>query len=188
MTHFPAIVIVPSSADPNEETERLLAPYNEDGEWFRAGDDENPPSRWDWWVIGGRWTGCLDGYDPRVDPANIETCDLCSGSGVRPDGLDLFGADWVKWANGCNGCSGTGKSVAFSFQPHSGDVQPIERLGEFLPHAVVTPDGEWHEHGEMGWFGVEVDQKESDGDWRMKVLSLRQKHAGHIAVLVDCHV
>ncbi len=28
-----------------------LEPYSEQGEWFKDG------SRWDWWVIGGRWSG-----------------------------------------------------------------------------------------------------------------------------------
>lgn len=27
---------------------------------------------WDWWQIGGRWTGCLTGYDPEADPDNRE--------------------------------------------------------------------------------------------------------------------
>jgi hypothetical protein len=27
---------------------------------------------WDWWQIGGRWTGYFDGFDPMTDPANLD--------------------------------------------------------------------------------------------------------------------
>lgn len=55
----------------------------------------NPRSKWDWWQVGGRWTGMMDPeYDPQTDPNNIEKCDLCGGTGrleVCPDRV----ATWV---------------------------------------------------------------------------------------------
>lgn len=46
----------------------------------------NPQSKWDWWQIGGRWTGELDGdYDPRQDIENQEWCNICDGTGNRSD-------------------------------------------------------------------------------------------------------
>jgi hypothetical protein len=48
----------------------------------------NPNSRWDWWQIGGRWTGTFaDGYNPSEDPNNIEVCSLCEGTGQRTDAI-----------------------------------------------------------------------------------------------------
>jgi len=29
-----------------------------------------------------------------------------------------------------------------------------------MPFAVVTPDGQWHEKGRMGWFGLVANEKE----------------------------
>lgn len=44
----------------------------------------NPKSKWDWWVVGGRWTGIFKpNYDPYDDPKNQQTCDICNGSGRR---------------------------------------------------------------------------------------------------------
>lgn len=34
--------------------------------------EENKYRNWDWYQIGGRWTGLLDGYDPQKDPKNLE--------------------------------------------------------------------------------------------------------------------
>lgn len=60
----------------------------------------NPNKKWDWWQVGGRWTGMLNPvYDPESDPNNSEICFLCKGTGKRPD---------MKIENGCNGCEGTG--------------------------------------------------------------------------------
>lgn len=60
----------------------------------------NPNKHWDWWQIGGRWTGHFaPGYKPDKDPENRRTCRLCFGTGKRPD---------MKCENGCNGCRGTG--------------------------------------------------------------------------------
>lgn len=36
---------------------------------------------WDWYQIGGRWSGILSNYNPRTDPDNFETCPSCGGSG-----------------------------------------------------------------------------------------------------------
>lgn len=44
----------------------------------------NPKSKWDWWVIGGRWTGVFKpDYNAYTDPQNQRTCDLCNGLGRR---------------------------------------------------------------------------------------------------------
>tara|TARA_R110002020_G_scaffold166330_3_gene354254 strand:+ start:561 stop:992 length:432 start_codon:yes stop_codon:yes gene_type:complete len=29
-------------------------------------------SQWDWYCVGGRWTGLFDGYNPETDPRNLE--------------------------------------------------------------------------------------------------------------------
>lgn len=58
MSHFPVAVIleedVPFDRSSVEEAlTRVLAPFDEQGEW---GAEE---TKWDWWVLGGRWRGEL---------------------------------------------------------------------------------------------------------------------------------
>lgn len=60
--HFLAFVIIPADGDPAQHVERLLAPYCE--------RSDEADSFWDWYQIGGRWTGHLADYDPEADPAN----------------------------------------------------------------------------------------------------------------------
>jgi|SRR5215475_2449507 len=50
-----------------EALQEQMAPFDENEECFRDG------SRWDWYQIGGRFTGMLDNYDPEKDPQNMES-------------------------------------------------------------------------------------------------------------------
>lgn len=72
-----------------------------EGQWFESEDAakvalaerfdpdeayyENPNKKWDWWVIGGRYTGRMGTYDPEKDPHNYEPCIYCGGTGTRSD-------------------------------------------------------------------------------------------------------
>jgi hypothetical protein len=46
---------------------------DEDGNFLKYFNYTNPNKQWDWWQIGGRYTGRLsDGYDPEKDERNLE--------------------------------------------------------------------------------------------------------------------
>jgi hypothetical protein len=200
----------------------------------------NPKAKWDWYQIGGRWTGVLDNYNPEKDPKNQEPCPYCKTTGIR---TDLASKDeeitqskvtvvqlaeaftnfyqvmsklqnvstneeelLKKQANDiaesiggkvCNACRGTGVLTSFTTQwvSHSGDVMPVtdllalsnEEFDKRVGFAVVTPDGEWHEKGEMGWFGIsscEVDPE----DWKEAVRVLLTLNKDCNMVVVDCHI
>src|SRR5258708_113248 len=92
--HFGNLVVIPADeklGTIEERIQKAMGPHEENGGF------------WDWYQIGGRWTGTLDNYDPEKDPANIEVCSTCQGTGVRKD---------MVVQNGCNACNGKGiKSV-----------------------------------------------------------------------------
>lgn len=133
--HYGALVVIPGCyvGDIEEAVEKLLAPFDESLEVELSPIDpdypdepqymHNPRSFWDWWQIGGRWTGYLSDYDPHLDPANIETCHLCAGSGLRNDqlGRDQRARD-PEYT--CNGCGGKGAAIAWptSWRRHDGDI------------------------------------------------------------------
>lgn len=56
-------VVMPPCDDVNAALEKILAPFDENGE-------ENRHVFWDWWVIGGRWSGTK--AKAKLDPAKIE--------------------------------------------------------------------------------------------------------------------
>lgn len=190
VSHFSVLVLTDQAVTretAQDVVEPLLAPYDENGEWFAEG------SRWDWWVVGGRWTGSLSGYDPTEDIANYEVCIQCGGTGLRPD-WRRFGSAWRDGMNGCNGCMGNGLSLKWGFESHDGDVQPVSALpDDFVPFSVVTPDGQWLERGRMGFFAVVIKDEHGNGEknddaWEAAYGAILDQHPNATAVLVDCHV
>lgn len=158
--HYGCLVALPGcyDGDIEEAVSKVLAPFDENLELVPEEDDgeaywTNPRGFWDWWQIGGRWTGYLSDYDPNLDPDNIEVCHLCRGTGTRPD-AGRFGDDWIKRMNGCNGCNGTGHCVArpTQWKRHDGDVQrwanvkDLVMSGDKSFYTVVS--GEAVAHGE----------------------------------------
>jgi hypothetical protein len=113
----------------------------------------NPNSKWDWWVVGGRWDGEIQGSR-------------------RSDGEGGFN---------------------FGDEHHEADHNVVKVKGilaaggdEWVPFAIVTPDGEWHERGSMGSFAM-VSDKHSKHDWTTEARRIMAQFSGHVAVGVDCH-
>lgn len=149
----------------------------------------NPQSEWDWWKIGGRWTGFLDGYDPETDPANIEVCPYCSGTGKRTDAVAEANPALKQK---CNGCDGEGKRAKWptEWKKHKGDICPVRSIPtdrDTAPFALVSPDGQWHQRAQMGWWACTTDEKPEE-EWKTEVRQLFQQHADCLAVVVDCHI
>lgn len=55
MSHAIVLTVIAPKGDPEKLVAYQMEPFDENGEWFRNG------SRWDWWVIGGRYEGRLLG-------------------------------------------------------------------------------------------------------------------------------
>lgn len=109
--------------------ETFMSEYNfyseRDPKHNRYGYWQNSNKKWDYWSIGGRWTGFLEiGYDLEKDKDNYEICFLCNGNGSRP-GCESYNMKKESRANhpvigtGCNGCQGTGWILKFAskFKP-----------------------------------------------------------------------
>ena len=169
MSHYYAIAVLPpTTADIEGEVARMMEPHRE--------SDDLSTGWWDWFQIGGRWTGRLDnGYDPRTDPRNIETCRLCRGTGTRLD---------IAVANGCNGCRGVGSALKWPTEwvaapgnkARWADVAESVKLEP--PYTVVYPEGAAHHEIWDGDAWVEVNEIDA---------ALSSINGDAIVVVVDYH-
>lgn len=126
------------AATPEERYREYLASHERFSDEGEPESTYNPDSKWDWYVIGGRWDGWL--FDRET----------------------------------------TGEAVGDNMTTTE-DALARDKL----THAVITPDGEWHEHGQMGWFGVMLTENES---WEPDQKSLLSRYPGHHIVLLDAHI
>lgn len=87
----------------------------------RFGYWKNPNQRWDYWRVGGCYTGLLlPDYHPARDRVNYEPCYFCGGTGSREEVTPLHRSAWRRQATpaghpvigtGCNACAATGRKL-----------------------------------------------------------------------------
>ena len=99
----------------------------------------NPDSKWDWWVVGGRWNGWITG-NKCASPESVED-----------------------------------------------NLAPVEQAIQrgVIPHAIITPDGQWHEHGKLGWWAILLTENE---DWNAQAREILSGYPGHHLLIIDAHI
>lgn len=169
----------------------------------------NPNSKWDWYSIGGRFPGRLkskngshgegsafndnpmiDGefdsarvgdidFSPDMDKYNkairfwevvVDKEPLKEGEN-EDDFFNLYREEWYKeyyknkiiYAQICASCS---------------------------TYAVVTPDGKWHQKGDMLWFGMSTETEDEALDWDIhyKERFIDTADPDWNLTIVDCHI
>ena len=166
MTHYTVVVF-----DKPDKVEALLAPYDENirVDWYKQGvvsaDDIH------------RFVGFCWEKHPSQRALPVEELYALHGSewhGSRsrwkftPDGVE-------KWS---------------TYNPKSKwDYYTITdaRLPDFVPFAFVTPDGEWHAQGEMGWWDMHWDEKPDD-EWEEEYQAALKKYRTRGYTIVDVHI
>ncbi|MGA2962244.1 MAG: hypothetical protein ABSD96_11275 [Candidatus Korobacteraceae bacterium] len=195
--HSAVLVIVPQDSSVAE----VLAPYRD--------------LEFDYYVVGGRFTGLLDGYDAEHDPDNFETCVLCNGTGKRIElpgpiethkfDADLDASQWVKEMDysrttrehqeslgGCNGCHGKGTHLKppSEWKPYDGDDILLANL------TAEQYEGKFYAVclGVRGWYSSERRIPWGPDEKRVQPLELPPLEwlksngwEGDRAVVVDCH-
>lgn len=157
---------------------------------------------WDWWTIGGRWTGTLDKYEPHEDRANYEKCDLCNGTGLRNDriGQDARAKDPSYTCNACghynsetkkyeyeHGHSRPGLKLKFTYNRHANDIMALSECLDVVK--------EWHQDPEQEYvLGIAAKHLKEDFHFDVNVYntetldySIPEDVAGWFAVMVDIH-
>ena len=212
MSHFSCAVLLPpvdGTVSGDDALRTALLPYmencceepplefmefheDEDGDvderTGRRGYWENPNARWDWYAIGGRWRGMLRLRDgSRADVAVVGEVVTDADRGAYARALDEFG----RFLRGeeVQDYELTGYRREYVVERYA-DAEFFARYKSwFWTHAVVTPDGEWHEVGKMGWWGVSSESGEQLRDWvdhyRERFVS---PYMSHTIVIVDCHI
>jgi hypothetical protein len=61
-----------------------------------------------------------------------------------------------------------------------------EAIGRnIIPHAIITPDGQWHEHGQLGWWAILITENEN---WDAQAKEILSSYPGHHLLILDAHI
>lgn len=183
------------------------------GRWY------NPNARWDWYCVGGRWRGqlkLLEGktgrygsdctsdeqemlpnlqrcFQPRrCDSARVQDCDFSQDQEAYKKAIRF-------WEVAVEGKPRTAEEKDAFFgiflpkyyiQQYGTRENYAKHQSIFLPYAYLTPDGEWHETGRMGWWGLDDATAESREKFRESFETfLEEAKAQNLLItIVDCHI
>lgn len=118
-----------------DENKNILSSYNQN-------------AKWDWYCIGGRWSGFLYLKDKDDD-----------GNRITTNQALIEEVDWD-----------------YMFEQNK------------IPFCCVTSDGDWHEKGEMGWWGMTRNELDID-TWTeefKRQLKLEDKEC--LVTVIDFHI
>ena len=110
-------------------------------------------------------------------------CDDCNGTGVTTTTYNPHSKwDWYELGGGWHELFQPfqGKSLTEFNAYRDEDGQPLRT------YAIVTPDGEWLEKGQHGWW-ASVNEKSKD-EWEACFQATLDKYPDHKVLVFDCHI
>ena len=162
----------------------------------------NPESKWDWYVVGGRWSGLLIKKDgSRVDSAAAKDIDWDAMYKLDPETEEMQRAFWKIYVLGEPKPEHMSKQLEeklrwtmykpeYYIDRYKDEENYIRQLGMFETYAVLTGDGVWHEPGTMGWFACSTASAEDESRWTEEFKSkfIDTLDPDSIVTIVDYHI
>ena len=184
--------------------------FAEDYHGYQKSDDgdswgrwTNPKSKWDWYSIGGRWSGffkakdnpkypgdlyigrpgAFDNKPPEEYVDSIRLCDI-DFEGMK---LDQISNAKNNWKEAQQKILEGDKTVYFMYGISQDETEEsyIEKHSKFTSYALLK-EGVWYAKGEMGWFGMSNDEKENWSEELDKLIKSLPEDT--LLTMVDCHI
>lgn len=175
------------------------AQLDADGNVVKVIDRTNPNSKWDWWSVGGRWSGLLrtkSGEGVKGEPGVLGTQHSASGvDQARKGDLDIEAmvASQRRQAERTWEDYTSGESKPFLDQDWKEGISKedyvaarMDGLEAGFSTFAVLMDGKWYERGNMGWWGIVTGEEDN---WQGKFADLfALVPDDHTITIVDCHI
>lgn len=183
--HYCNLVIIETPKDGiSEETIGRLVK-------LAMGPHEEQGGFWDFYQIGGRWTGLLDGYDPDTDPTKQEPCEYCDATGVTTEAVARRYPAYVeRVGQTCIQCKGKKTRTIWPTEWgfRTGDVAPIASISAETwgkAYRIVSPSGTFQRERYEPWH-PNIEDRFPEYD--MPPLEWAQaQYPEHLVVVVDNH-
>ncbi len=153
---------------------------DEDG---RYGYYENPNAKWDWYAVGGRWSGELrDKQGREQDSLQMNQIDFIS---MQDEQKEKYTGYWLEAQEKIKAGD---EHAGFMYNIKKGQTkEEYVGDGKFSTFAVIY-HGKWFEKGERGWWACVSDEKEPEEWERVFNGILENTGADDYITIVDCHI
>ena len=174
----------------DEECWQMVADGEQTDEDGNIYSTYNPNSKWDWWTEGGRWGGMLRLHGEPADSGRVKDLEFPFDHEAYEHALRF----WEVVIDHQQAKPDEEFPTFYTeeyYREHYGNRENYARqMAEFSTYAVVTPDGEWHAPGEIGWWGCSSETGEQAQDWyrNYKERFLDTADPDWTLNLIDCHI
>lgn len=157
----------------------------------------NPDSKWDWYEVGGRWQGMLllkpGKLGERGNPGLMTemTNNYDSALAADVDFEEMRRQLISQLTPYEHAIKNSFYKEEYMRQMFPTEEEYIQNNSAFTTYAVLTPDGEWHAPGDMGWFGMSTDEPDERRAWDDEYYERFIKPAienNWRITIVDCHI
>lgn len=161
-------------------------------------DTYNENSKWDRYVIGGRFKNSL-----KIKGKNTLSCDSEKISNVdfeykNPEYIEYQKKFWEFATGEIQPTEEEKKQYLWDLCPSKESLidrygtkeNYLKKMSEMRTYAILLPDGTWYEPGRTGWFGLsnaETDAEREFDENYFKILD-REKYKDYYITIVDCHI
>ena len=174
-----------------DDTHRWGYVVKNDDEVVKVVRRTNPNYKWDWWVIGGRYSNKIRTTKGNVDYAKISDIDF-SGDNEEYKRAARY---WEVVVEDSELLDHEEKPDFFNFykkeyylERFGSKEKYAKELSMFSTWAIVTPEGKWFEKGGMGWWGINDSTSESSQDFKITFDHMMEKYKDYYLTIVDCHI
>ena len=155
--------------------------YEKDPMTGKYGYWQNPNAKWDWYdEDGGRFRKYAEEL---IGAQSIAVADIKFDADEHREAAEA-------WWQANMDADGKPKTP-FALWENDGmnHDQFVESRAHVSFRAVVTPDGKWHEPGEMGWFGISSESADEMFEWRLRFEErFLEPYRDCTLTVVDCHI
>lgn len=155
-----------------------------DPEMGEYGYWENPNRKWDSYTLGGRW----EGFFLLKDGTNADQCrcgDVDWGGMIAANKADAE----EEWSNFENAPEDLRNIEAFINGIRQNETRESFVARRTAPCTfAVLKNGVWYERGDMGWWGIVSDEKDSDAWQREFEKLITNLPEDTLLSVFDCHI
>ena len=152
----------------------------------------NENSKWDWYMLNARnnYFTHKNGVD---DPERLSDYVFDTVNRLKPEQRKGAEQEWKLVTGQREPANKDERSLLMYSTEYMREKFPtledyLIRYHTDAPYAYITPDGEWHAPGEVGYFGLSDETPESYKKYVKEWLNYAREHPDKYVSFVDCHI
>lgn len=162
--------------------------YYEEDEFDNFGNvlsTYNPDSKWDWYVVGGRFSNEISSKSDTIQVKDFPY------KKINEKNLEKeYPNEYLDYKDLLSGKKNSFYNLKYLNERYPTFLDYILEIKTITTYAVLDEDDNWHEPGTVGWFGFSTATTKDEVEWTKNYYNNFIKHLplDYYLTVVDCHI